>query len=116
MASPDRPPETTSPSPLTSVAGGVRLAVKLTPKASRNRIEGLAADSDGQGLLKVSVTAVPEDGKANKALIDLLAKSWKIAKRSIQIISGATDRRKILFFEGDADALHRQLTDCVRKI
>jgi uncharacterized protein (TIGR00251 family) len=100
---------------MAAVAGGVRLAVKLTPKASRNRIEGVTADGDGFGLLKISVTAVPEDGKANKALIDLLAKSWKIAKRSIQIISGATDRRKILFIEGDVESLHRLLTDCARK-
>lgn len=100
---------------MAAVAGGVRLAVKLTPKASRNRIEGIAADGDGVGSLKISVTAVPEDGKANKALIDLLAKSWKIAKRSIQITSGATDRRKILFIEGDAEDLRRLLTDVARK-
>ncbi|PKU25426.1 hypothetical protein CWS72_06805 [Telmatospirillum siberiense] len=104
------------PSPLIAVEDGVRLAVKLTPKASRNRIEGLAADGQGHGLLKVSVTAVPEDGKANKALIDLIAKDWKLAKRSIQIVSGATDRRKTLFIEGDAQELHRLLTDRVRKI
>jgi uncharacterized protein (TIGR00251 family) len=116
VAWPDHPAATpTPPSPLTAVAGGVRLAVKLTPKASRNRIEGLATDGDGLGLLKVSVTAVPEDGKANKALIDLLAKSWKIAKRSIQIASGATDRRKILFIEADAEDLRRLLADSVRK-
>ncbi|MDR3438705.1 DUF167 family protein [Telmatospirillum sp.] len=106
----DGPPE----SPLTVVAGGCRLAVKLTPKASRNRIEGVAVEADGGGILKVSVTAVPEDGKANKALIDLLAKSWKIAKRSISIVAGATDRRKVLFIENDADDMRRLLNDCVR--
>jgi hypothetical protein len=103
------------PSPLSEAAGGCRLAVKLTPKASRNAIEGVAADSDGKGVLKVSVTAVPEDGKANKALIDLLAKEWKLAKRSIVIASGATDRRKSLFIEGDAGEIARLLNDSVRK-
>ena len=117
MAYPDRPfSDEAPPLPLTIAAGGARLVVKLTPKASRNRIEGIAADSEGQSLLKVSVTAIPEDGKANKALINLLAKSWKIAKSSIEITSGATDRRKILFIEGDAEDLRRRLTDCVRKI
>jgi uncharacterized protein (TIGR00251 family) len=117
VASPDRLTETPPPSSsLTAIAGGVRLAVKLTPKASRNKIEGLVCDGDGLEMLKVSVTAVPEDGKANKALIDLLAKSWKIAKRSIQIVSGATDRRKILTIEGDAEDLRLLLNDCVRKI
>lgn len=115
MAS-DRPVDPTAqPNPLTAVAGGVRLAVKLTPKASRNRIEGVAAEADGQGLLKVSVTAVPEDGKANKALVDLLARDWKLPKRSIQIISGASERRKTLFIEGDASELRRLLTEPVRK-
>lgn len=89
--------------------GGARLAVRLTPKASRNRIEGIVADADGAGVLKVSVTVVPEDGKANKALIDLLAKSFKIAKSSITIVSGATDRRKLLFIEGDAEDVRRRI-------
>ena len=98
-----------SPSPLSLQAGGVRLAVKVTPKASRNRLEGCAADADGNGFLKISVTAAPEDGKANKAVIDLLAKELKIAKRAITLVTGATDRRKVLFIEGDAEELSRRL-------
>lgn len=102
------------PDPLGAADGGVRLAVKLTPKASRDRIEGLAADAQGRGYLKVSVTTVPEDGKANKALIDLLAKEWKLPKRSIRIVSGATDRHKILFIDGETETLRRLLTDRMR--
>jgi len=91
------------PLPLKRVAGGVRLAVRLTPKAARDRIDGIVADSDGVTALKVGVTAVPEDGKANAALIRLLAKSWKLAKTDISLISGATDRRKLLLLAGDED-------------
>ena len=117
MAFPDPGPlELAPPSPLAGRPGGARLAVRLTPKASRDRIEGIVRDADGAGLLKVSVTAPAEDGRANRALILLLAKSWKIAQRAITITSGATDRRKILFIEGDVDELRRLLSDCVRTI
>ena len=95
--------------PLTVAEGGVRLAVRLTPKASRNKIDGVVADADGGAVLKVMVTTVPEDGKANAALIALLSKSWKIAKSHVTIIQGATDRRKTLFIEGDADDLRRRI-------
>ena len=113
MASPDLPRET-SPGPLIPVEGGVRLSVKLTPKASRNKIETVVADADGSARLKISVTAVPEDGKANAALIALLAKSWKIAKSAIAITAGTTDRRKTLFIRGDALELSRHLSNHVR--
>ncbi len=99
---------------MTAAAGGVRLAVRLTPKASRNRIDGIAAEADGTPVLKVAVTAVPENGKANQALIALLAKSWKLAKSSFTITGGATDRRKTLFIEGDAEELRRRVAECTR--
>lgn len=74
----------------------VRITVRLTPRASRNEIHGWGVGPEGDKVLKVSVTAVPEKGKANKALIDLLAKSWRIPKSAIMIIRGETDRNKIL--------------------
>ena len=100
---------------MTSVTGGARLAVRLTPKASRNEITAIAADADGGAILKVSVTTVPEDGKANAALIALLSKAWKIPKSKITITAGATDRRKTLFIESDADDVRRRLADITRK-
>lgn len=90
---------------LTPVANGVRVAVRLTPKASRTAVQGLADDADGSRVLKVAVTAVPEDGKANAALIKLLSKVWKVPKTSISVVAGATDRRKILLVEGDPAVL-----------
>ena len=91
------------------------MSVRLTPKASRNKIDGVVADADGAAWLKVSVTAVPENGKANAALIALLAKSLKVAKGTIVLSAGATDRRKTLFIEGDADDLRRRIVECVGK-
>lgn len=51
---------------------------------------------EGNHVLKASVTAVPEKGKANEALIRLLSKEWKIPKSSFVIEKGETDRNKIL--------------------
>lgn len=91
--------------PVTAVADGVRLAVRLTPKASRNAIQGTAPEADGGVVLKASVTTVPEDGKANAALIALLAKAWRLPKGSFTIVAGATDRRKTIHVAGDPDQL-----------
>ena len=76
------------------------LTVRLTPKASHTKIGEVALGADGQLYVKVYVTAVPEDNKANKALIDLLAKTLKIPKSNLQIVSGKTDRRKVVRLEG----------------
>jgi uncharacterized protein (TIGR00251 family) len=96
------------PQPFQAVAGGLRVAVRLTPKASRDRIQEIAVDADGQALFKVQVTAVPEDGKANAALLKLLSKSWKLPKSDMEIVQGATDRRKVIMISGDgAELAHR---------
>lgn len=71
-------------------------AVRITPKASRNAINGWRKDAEGQDYLTVSVTAVPENGKANEALIKFLSKEWKIPKSEITVERGHTDRNKIL--------------------
>jgi uncharacterized protein (TIGR00251 family) len=83
-------------SPFTLVDGGVRVAVRVTPKASRDKVDGLADTAEGATVLKVAVTAPPEDGKANDAVVRLLAKTWKIPKTSLDVVSGATSRSKIV--------------------
>jgi uncharacterized protein YggU (UPF0235/DUF167 family) len=55
--------------------------------------------------LTATVTAIPEDGPANKALIRLLSKEWQVAKSSIQLTNGQANRRKILLIEGNPAAL-----------
>jgi len=83
----------------------IRLAVRLTPNGGRDAIDGIEPDGEGGMLLKARVTAVPEKGKANKALIALIAKSLGIAKSSINLVSGDTSRKKILRIEGDPEDL-----------
>lgn len=96
--------------PLEPVADGLRLALRVTPKASRNAIAGLADTADGGQVLKVTVTCVPENGKANEAVLKLLAKAWKLPKTSMTVVAGATDRNKILHVAGDPAALLPRLT------
>lgn len=86
--------------PWREVPGGVSIAIRLTPKGGRDAIEGIVADARGRNQLKVRVTAPPENGKANASLIALLAKTLKIPKSRIDIVSGATDRNKILRIAG----------------
>lgn len=104
-----------SPPPFAVVAGGLRLFVRLTPKASRDRIDGPAAAAEGGTVLKAMVTAVPEDGKANAALIKMLAKEWRLPKSAFEIVAGATDRRKTVFISGDGAELAARLDQWMAK-
>ena len=91
--------------PFSRCKEGVRVAVRVTPKASRDKIDGLADEADGRRVLKVAVTVVPEDGKANDAVIKLLSKAWRLPRSTIAVVQGQTSRSKALLVEGDADTV-----------
>lgn len=104
----------TSPGLFQPVPAGLRLRLKVAPKARRNEIGGWLDEPDGGPLgpgraLKVAVTAAPEDGKANAAVIALLAKEWGVAKSAISVVAGATDRRKIVEIRGPSAELIQRL-------
>jgi uncharacterized protein len=90
-------------------ADGVLLHVRLTPKSSRDALEGVETRADGARALKARVRAVPEDGKANDALIALVAKTLKHPASRIKLAAGATSRQKALLLEGDPDDLAARL-------
>ncbi len=69
----------------------------------------IEADGDGNGYIKAMVTAAPQAGKANAALIKMLAQNWRLAKSTLSVIHGATDRNKTIEVAGETDALLRQL-------
>lgn len=96
--------------PFAPVADGLRLRLRVTPKAARNHVGGLQIDADGGELLKVAVTAPADKGKANAAVIKLLAKAWGLAKSDLEITQGQTSRTKTLVIRGDVDQLRRSLT------
>ncbi len=93
--------------PFRETPQGLEVFLRVTPRAASNRIAGLQEDSAGGCRLKVHVTTVPEDGKANKAVIKLLAKSWKLAKTQMTVTAGATDRNKTILVTGDVAAVTR---------
>ena len=68
---------------------GNQLSVRVTPKARRNAL------SVEEGQIRIWVTAAPEDGKANAAVIKLLAASLGIAKSRLVLLRGATSRDKV---------------------
>ncbi len=70
--------------------------IKLTPKASSDRVGDMRENEDGQPVMQVYVTAVPEDGKANEALIRLLAKHFHVAPSRVRILRGLTSRQKMI--------------------
>ena len=72
-----------------AVTNGVRVAVRLTPKAASKRIEDVVSDAQGFGVLRVAVTAAAARGRANRALINLLAKEWQMVKSSIVLVGSA---------------------------
>jgi uncharacterized protein len=83
------------PQYVTECKGGVRLQVKISPGASRTKILGPHGD-----CLKIAVNAPPEKGKANQALVEMLADSLHISKQQIKILSGLTSSRKSLIVQG----------------
>lgn len=102
--------------PIATEANGVVLTVKLTPRAGSASIDGIADEPSPRGaqpVLKVRVTAAPENGKANEAMIALLAKSWRLPKSAFAIVAGDTSRLKRVRIAGDPQAL---LHDIARKI
>ena len=70
------------------------IEVRVQPKASHNRITVV------DGRIKVYVTAAPEKGKANKAMIEVMARQLGVPKRTVSIKSGEHSRTKLLEVEG----------------
>ena len=68
---------------------GTRISVRATPKASRNKVVL------EEGLVRVYVTVVPEGGKANAAIIKLLAKAVGLPKSRLKLVRGEASRDKV---------------------
>jgi uncharacterized protein YggU (UPF0235/DUF167 family) len=93
------------PPPWSEHPAGLIVSVRLTPRASRDEIEGIGQLSDGSQVLRICVRAVPEKGKANRALLEILARAAQIAPSCARMASGTSSRRKTIILEGDAAAM-----------
>ncbi|QGJ72425.1 DUF167 domain-containing protein [Planctomycetales bacterium 10988] len=84
---------------------GLTFVVKANPAARQNGLQGIH-----QGMLKVSVTQVPEKGKANKAILQVLSKSLRLRKSQLELLSGQTaSEKRFLVRELDANTLQEKL-------
>lgn len=84
---------------------GLTLHVRVTPNAGTDRIEGTEVREDGTAVLRLRVAAVPDRGKANAAVIGLLAKALAVPKSAVVLVAGDTARLKTLRISGDPQAL-----------
>lgn len=67
------------------------IPVRVTPRARQNKVQPQA-----DGSLKVYVTAPPEDGRANEAVVNAIADWLGVKRRNVEIIRGATSRNKVV--------------------
>ena len=94
------------PLDLVAVAGGTRLRLRVHPKARKDALTGFHG-----GALKVSVTAPPEKGKANDAVVKLLAKALGLPKGAVTIVAGETSQDKTAVVGLSPEELRNRLPD-----
>ncbi len=82
--------------------------VRLTPRASRDGIDGLISGPQGTHV-QARVRAVPEDGRANAALAQLVADELRVPKSTVTLASGNTARLKTLLIAGNASDLEKRV-------
>jgi len=80
---------------------GIQFQIKVNPNATKNQIGEIALDRQGRTYVKISINCAPIDNKANKALIEFLANTWKLKKKQIQIKQGSANKNKLIHIAGD---------------
>ena len=91
--------------PFRTRENGIDLFVRLTPKSSVDRLEGVEISADGRSYLKARVRAVPENGAANSALEKLVAKALGTPASAVSVVAGSTARLKTLRVIGEPATL-----------
>ncbi len=99
--------------PFTEENDGVRLAVRLTPRADRNRVDGVVQGQDGRAALHLRLAAPPVEGAANRALVRFVADALDLPNSAVTIRSGEKARLKILHLSGSGPAIMERLAEWV---
>ncbi|WP_431304705.1 DUF167 domain-containing protein [Sediminicoccus sp. BL-A-41-H5] len=92
---------------------GLRLMVRLTPRAGRDELDGVATTPDAGTHLRLRLSAPPVEGAANAALIAFLARALGLRKSDIHLLAGERSRVKRLLLAGDGPALARRVADWI---
>lgn len=96
--------------PWRSTAGGIVLRVRLTPRATKDEIDGLAETAEGAAI-RARVRAVPSDGEANGALARLLAAWLGVPQSAVTLVGGGKSRLKSVAVAGETAALTRRMEE-----
>ena len=96
--------------PIIPTRDGVRVAIRLSPRARSEGLLGLSLAAEGGRVVKATVIVPAQDGRANEALLQLLAKVWRLPRRDFSIVAGATSRRKTVHVAGDPHQLIAKLS------
>ena len=91
---------------------GISVALRVTPRGGRDDIDGIETLANGRSVVKVRVRAIADGGEANRAVVELLAKTLGVPKASVKILSGATSRLKQVAVDGDP----KTLAEILRKL
>ena len=83
--------------------------MRVTPRGGRDAIDGVESLTDGRSVVKVRVRAIAEGGKANRAVMELLAQALGVPKATVRILSGVTSRLKQVAVAGDPKKLRETL-------
>jgi len=100
-----------SDAPWRATLDGVIVACRLTPKGGRDAIDGAATLSDGTRVLLARVRVAPEDGKANEALLRLIAAKAGAPVSRARLVAGAKSRLKQVAISGDPATLIAKLAE-----
>ncbi len=85
---------------------GAAIAVRVTPRASRNKIVEILAD----GTIKIHIAAPPVDGEANEKLIEFLSDVLNTPKSRLEIVAGVSGRDKLIsVLDMDAETVHQRI-------
>lgn len=93
----------------------MRVAIRLSPGAKRDRLIAVVATPAGR-VLKATVAAPPEGGRANEALLRLLAREWGLKRRDLELAAGPASRSKSVKIAGDPDALLARLSVLIARL
>jgi uncharacterized protein len=94
-------------------SAGVSVSLRVTPRGGRDDIDGVETLANGRSVVKVRVRAIAEGGEANRAVMELLADSLGVPKRSVRLLSGATSRMKQVTVDGDPVKLGHALRSLI---
>jgi uncharacterized protein (TIGR00251 family) len=88
----------------------VRVAIRLSPRARSEGLLGVIPVAEGGRVVKASVIAPAQNGRANEALLQLLAKAWRLPRRDLSIVAGAASRSKTVRVAGEPHQLIAKLS------